>query len=57
MAEVTTEAAAPKEAKTKKKYRCTEKCFWCGTLYYEGDTVDVPADVVPPEWFDEIKVR
>ena len=55
MAEINNEEKAAKADGKNKKYRCTTKCFWSGTLYREGDTVDVPATVKMPEWFKEVK--
>lgn len=55
MAEITNDVKASKADEKRKKYRCIEKCFWSGTLYHEGDTVDVPSNVTPPEWFNEVK--
>ena len=39
-----------------KKYRCSQKCYWNGALYNEGDTVDIPAADKVPEWFKEVTV-
>lgn len=55
--ENTESAAGAKPAKDVKlkKYRCNTKCFWTGSLYYVGDTIDVPENVKVPEHFTEIK--
>lgn len=53
--EKTEDAKETKAAGKTKKYRCKTKCFWTGTLYYEGDTIDVPENVKVPEHFTEVK--
>lgn len=52
--EETTSAKTEASGKMK-KYRCKTKCFWNNTLWFEGDTIDVPENQKVPEHFMEVK--